>query len=227
MWNRVWKWICKEGVVIRKMNKWLCCFNLKLGVQIIILYSVIFFLSLSSVTTYQLIYIKDSRVDCSAKLVFDIYCLLFGGHVGMFSTIYVSLYFITTGTVGFFGIYWWVYRFRLQLIERFFVTYFVVTLLTYINGICLGFITNDLSLQLIINFLITTFINFYWISIVYSFTLQKEREYRTQRKRYTDVIAECEGADCEDDSLHEKINQTKSVISEESNSKIVGKEFES
>ena len=226
MWDGLWEFIWKEGVVVRKVSKWLCLCSLQIAVQWIILYSLASFIVLCFLSIYQLIDIQDGYVDCSKRVYIDLYCSLFKGKVGLFSTVYVSLYFVISASVGFFGIYWWIHRFRLQLIECFFMIYFVTTLFGYVNALCLAFITLNFDYLLVLDLVGTTLLDFYWISIVYSFVLQKDQEYRTQRKRYTDVIAEWEGSDC-DNSDDEKSHHKRQLVTEDSNSIIMSQSIES
>ena len=74
--------------------------------------------------------------------------------------------------------------------EYFFYVYFVVTILSFINSIIIDIVTTSLNGYLLVQILILGFLSFYTLSIVYSFVLEQEQEYRTQRKRYTDNIAE-------------------------------------
>ena len=132
---------------------------------------------------------RIQRVDCrydSLGFSLDMFCNLFEGQVNYFSVVYISVAILTNLGVAIFGLYAWYKSFYLKVLEKFFYFHFVVTMFYFLDTCILNIIQTDLFLYALPSIFARAMYTFYINSVVYSYVLIKDKEYRAQRREEAD-----------------------------------------
>ena len=90
------------------------------------------------------------------------------------------------------GIYSWIRLFQLQIFEYFFYFSFINTLYGYINSVVIQIASNQSFMNILVFIVLNGLAYFYILSVIYSFLLEKEAEYRKQRKKYDKIHKEAQ-----------------------------------
>ena len=114
---------------------------------------------------------------------------------------YVAAGLLSYLVITIMGIYVWITGFRLKQVEYFFYVCFVVVMYSLIHFIIMTFIIPTALYVAIASIIFNGFLDFYVLSVHYSFLVDIETTYRRQRKQYT-----------ENRLQEEKLNKTSSSI---------------
>ena len=176
-----------RGFVIREVKFFWWCIKLSKGTKLIIAFWMLALIVEIIGIAIRIHSYHDSKVTCKPKIIFfDDLCCLFGGRVNLFSVSYIFVSIISRAAIGVYGIYWWMKNFPLQQSEYFFYLFFVSTMYYSIWQFMLSFIQNDDNESIIfilIGGIGTAIYVFYLNSVIYSFVLQIDQEYRMHRKK--------------------------------------------
>ena len=125
--------------------------------------------------------IKDRKTSCN-DIILEIDHLwdVFKGNINIFSLFLLFLVTMFNFSIWISGLFSWYKEFSFQTIEVFFYLYFIVTNFLLINHIILHVVQNDSFQQIILELSIKSIIGFYSLSVVYSFLIFQEKNYRSQ-----------------------------------------------
>ena len=180
----VCKYLFREGIVIRRVKTFLCCFKLLSGIKFYIWFA---FLQLCVSGVLQIIRITqhiNGNLNWSDGLsVLDIYWSVFGGQVNLFTISMGSAQLLILFMVATSGIYAWIKQFQLKALEKYFYVSFTFTTFSFINSIVFQIMVSDDIAITTIQIILIGCADFYILSVIYSFLLETDEKYRQERKK--------------------------------------------
>ena len=194
--------IVRRGLVIRKVRKCWWWFSVPTGVRIIILFTTLTCLveiiaGIYRISTSEKIHSDYSRgldsekrkwrrAKCNDSYMFlsmDIFCSVFDGYINIYSFFYFLVQVMTHSIMSIFGIIAWTRRFQLKITEKFFYSFFVVSMFFFIQTCILYSIQEQGIINIIASSFGRALYTFYVNSVLYSFILLTDTAYRRMRRK--------------------------------------------
>ncbi|CAI2380061.1 unnamed protein product [Moneuplotes crassus] len=191
--------MCTGRFRIRRLKKFLCCISIPTGARIVILIETFLFM-------FQIFWInirlfgsrtieegnhpeggpfRDRVVNCDYDMFglgYDVLCNLHNGKINSFSLVFVFAQLLFHAGCSILGIFTWAKKFNLRVFEKFFYVYFILLMFSFINIVVFSLIVLNEWYYILFRIGIKAVQVFYLISVIFSYLMIVDKEYREMRK---------------------------------------------
>lgn len=194
MWKRIG--ISQILWISRRKRCW-WCFPLSSGIRILILYGVVATILQFFWVLYRLLSLgtkgeglfENRTIECSYSTLgfgYDVIWNIYKGEVNTFTAIYSIVTSISSAATVAAGVYAWFKKFNLKVTEKYLYIHFISTIFYLVNFIMMNIITSPEWVPLVPSSIMATYVVACLNNLLYSFTIQVDREYRLHRKHFSD-----------------------------------------